>query len=167
MKDSTVEVDLRRGVEGSRGSKEPLSLEQIRQQAQELISRRFADALPEMAENLLSLAKTAEKEDVRLRATIRVLGQFEEKAKQSAVGGTTVQIMQNFQVPETLVVGGKEAPVVELAGSRIALPEKPKRVILPEEGQVKRASYLGPKTATGLDPSPAPRESETKMPAKL
>src|SRR5262245_61533449 len=122
MPSTQYEIDVRRAKDGP----EPLSLEELRRSVQETISRRFAEAMPAVAEKLVQLALSAENEAVQLKASSRLLDEFSDNSRRlQHAPSTTVQILNNIPMPEVKVVNGKEADMVQIAGQPIALPPAP------------------------------------------
>ena len=119
----------------------------------------------------VQLATNAEDEDVRRKASDRILDTFlptQNKIQQAS--GTTIQIVNALPVPEVRAIGGKESPTVEIAATSYALVSPKKRLIEPESSdeQKRRSQFLGPNKMTGdkLAATESPRPIELPTPLK-
>lgn len=141
-------------------------IEEVFATAREKIAREFASSAVEIAQGYLELAKRSPDDDVRRKASDRVLDTFipvAGNAKLQQAPGTTIQILNAMPVPEVHVTGGKETQQLEIAGTRYALPAPTKRVITPGAEPKRRSDYLGPQW-TKDKPGPTPQERKTQLP---
>ena len=137
--------------------------------ARSLILKSFAEDLPAVVDGYKQLALTADDEEVRRKASERILDTFlpPPQAKLQQAPGTTIQILNALPIPEVKMVEGREAPHVEIGQVKYALTSPKKRTISPAEEPKKRERYLGPTSmqgdaATGGS-SPAPIEIPTPI----
>lgn len=95
---------------------------------------------------------------MRRKASDRILDTFlpTHSGKVQQAPGTTIQILNAMPVPEIRAVGGKETPLLEVGGSKYALPAPTKRTIVPAPEQRQRAQFLGGEVKPGSkSPEPA------------
>lgn len=129
----------------------------------------FAERLDEVISGYTSLALTAEDEDVRRKASERILDSFApvQGGKLQQAPGTTIQILNALPLPEVRMVDGKEATTVEVLDTKYAVQNPTKRKIEPSPTPERRDKYLGPASVqsdqlTGAM-SPAPMEIPTPI----
>lgn len=129
-------------------------------EARAKIMSAFSRSLPEVIESYVELATSDEIEpETRRKAADRILDTFVPTVgKMQHAPGTTIQILNAMPIPEMKVIDGKETKLLEVGGSKYAIPPPVKRVITPEPEQpTKRAQFLGPEFTPGSK-SPAPEE---------
>ena len=138
--------------------------------ARKQIAAGFSDSLPRVIEGYIELATMADDDDVRRKASDRILDTFLPTNKPAVQlqhgGGTTIQILNAMPVPETRIIDGKQAPLVEIGGTKLSLPAPVKRKInagAEDQNQKTKRAFLGPQH-TGGSTSPAPTESPTLIP---
>lgn len=155
------EVDLTRREEPAE------SVEEVFENARKQIKLAFAGSLPEVIEGYVALATGSEDDDVRRKASERILDTFlppPNRSLQQAPGaGTTIQILNAMPIPETRVIDGKESKMVEVGGRPYALPPATKRIVnAGADVQKKKSQFLGPQH-TPASSSPAPAELQTTI----
>lgn len=121
-------------------------MDQLRTDAREALTRMFATVLPDVASGMVDLAKGAEKEDVRFRASKWILEEFADRgAKPQSLPGTNVTIVNAIPFERTAYIDKKPAQTVDVGNLTVALP-KPVRAIGPEpETHSTKRSFVGTK----------------------
>lgn len=120
--------------------------------ASERIKRKFWKSLDDVTNQMISLALGAEKEDVRLRASSRILDEFSDRGKIVATAPVSVQILNAIPMDRAPVIEGKEAESLEWQGAKIALP-KPLRQVKPDSSvpRGKTSDWGGDRVASGRE----------------
>lgn len=116
------------------------------------IKKKFWKSLDDVTDQMVNLALRAEKEDVRLRASSRILDEFSDRGKIVATAPVSVQILNAIPMDRAPITEGKEAQSVEWEGAKIALP-KPLRQIRPDTGVsgTKTSGWGGERIASGRE----------------
>lgn len=148
----------------------PMEAEDRIKTAKEKILAGFAEKLDEVVSGYTELALYADDEDVRRKASERILDSFapvQGRGQLQQAPGTTIQILNALPIPEVKMVDGKEAPMIEMGEVKYALTSPKKRTILPEPAPERKERYLGPASvqngqATGAT-IPAPLEIPTPI----
>jgi hypothetical protein len=135
-------VPLENPIDLRSGSLEKKEMRQIREEMQESITRVFAGSLPDILKGMVDLALGAEKEDVRLRASSRILDEVSDNRRNlQAPAGATIQILNAIPFERTAYIGKSEAKVVEVGDAKVALPVRKK--IVPEGvSQKVKSQYM-------------------------
>lgn len=126
------------------------------------IKKKFYRSLDQVTDQILDLALRAEKEDVRLRASSRILDELSDRGKPNVMQPVSVQIVNAIPMDRAPVIDGKEGKSVEWDGAKIGVP-KNIRVISGSEqpAQPKLAGWNGAKiergqeSVQGFSPDPA------------
>jgi hypothetical protein len=111
--------------------------------AQKKIQKRFWNALDQVTEGIVNLALRAEKEDVRLRASNRILDEFSDRGRMLEKTKVQVQILNAIPMDRAAIVEGKEVPTVEWEGTQIALPKKIREIHPAPQEPIRGANFRG------------------------
>ncbi len=138
--------------------------------AKEKILAGFEKSLDKVVEGYTELALYADDEDVRRKASERILDNFapvQGRGQLQQAPGTTIQILNALPIPEVRMIDGKESPSVEIKDVKYALTSPKKRVILPDAAPERKEKYLGPASVQNAQStgavSPAPMEIPTPI----
>jgi hypothetical protein len=114
---------------------------------QDQLTRTLAAAIPDAADSMIALSRTAEKEDVRFRASKWILEEFtESKTKPQSLPGTSIQIINAIPFERTAYDKGKALPTVTVGNLEVAVPRQIKS-IGPADQVVSTKPLYGPTKA--------------------
>ncbi len=98
------------------------------------IKKKFYRSLDEITDQMIKLALQAEREDVRLRASSKILDDLSDRGRKDLPqGGFSVQIVNNIPIDRASVIEASEAQQIEWEGQKIGLPKKEIKRISPGE----------------------------------
>lgn len=126
------------------------------------IRKKFFLSLDAVTEQMLELALRAEKEDVRLRASSKILDEISgNRGKPELAANVSLQIVNAIPLDRTPVLEGKPGQVVEWEGASFAAPKEIKRISgNSSPAEPKLREWVGQKiergTETGVGFSPDP-----------
>lgn len=114
------------------------------------IKKKFYRSLEQVTDQILDLALRAEKEDVRLRASSRILDELSDRGKPNLMQPVSVQILNAIPMDRAPVIEGKEGKSVEWEGAKIGVPKNLRRISGSDSPvQSRGASYRGDKIQPG------------------
>jgi hypothetical protein len=122
----------------SQSPSEELITPELGERMRNLIVEGLANLVPDAVTEVGSLMRTAQKEEVRLRASFRVLDQFVKEKEAPSRPQAIVQVVNKIGMAEAPAIHGRPVRMIEVAGVTVSsgIPErkvKEKKVVLARE----------------------------------
>lgn len=157
-RDTVLDLSPSRQVAGQRDELEGLGV-----RMRVLMDESFSSLLPDVLTNMRRLALDSEKDEVQLKASLRVLDHFSAAEARQPV--TAIQINTNIEMPEIPVAHGTEKRAIEIGGIKVAAPRKQRerKIVMAREEEWRTKSEKAieskvvEKNPSAIGISPAPR----------